>query len=214
MPDQPTLEASAQVAIYHCTPMTPRAALNAIGPGRNFCVSFWRPDDAEAVERIASTVMFRQWRIFRVATGDEARAGMVRAGRLVAILPLAGTALARQPLGDHSRCTWRTVPAQRRAAERLAIPTRAIRAGVAHGWPGIAAAAAVRPLPARLHGLDRDGGRQGGRLHGMVRADVRDCAENRRPMAADTPFARRAGRARVSLCQRGRKQRRAERVAI
>lgn len=31
--------------IYHGTPMTPRAALRAVGAGRGLCVSFFRPDD-------------------------------------------------------------------------------------------------------------------------------------------------------------------------
>ena len=39
--------------IYHGTPMTPRAALEAVLPGRAACVSFWRPDDAEAVASVS-----------------------------------------------------------------------------------------------------------------------------------------------------------------
>lgn len=201
-------------AIYHCTPLTPRAALEAIGPGRNFCVSFWRPDDVEAVERIASTVMFRQRRVQRVASRYETRGRMVRARRLVALLPVAGAAPARQPVGNHTRRTGRTFPAQRRAAERLAFRHRTRGPGLAHGWPGVSPAETVRPLPACLYGVDRDRRRQGGWLHGMVRAHVGDRARTYRAMAADTPLARGISRAGVSLCQCGRQQRRAERVAI
>lgn len=43
--------------VYHGTPLTPRAALQAM-TGRSFCVSFFRPDDVDEVERIAPYVMF------------------------------------------------------------------------------------------------------------------------------------------------------------
>lgn len=43
--------------IYHGTPLSPRAALEAMA-GRAFCVSFYRPDDVATVERIASSVMY------------------------------------------------------------------------------------------------------------------------------------------------------------
>lgn len=39
--------------VYHGTPLTPRAALVAVGAGRAMCVSFYRPDDAEVVEAIS-----------------------------------------------------------------------------------------------------------------------------------------------------------------
>ncbi len=50
---------SAKV-IYHGTPLTPRAALLDVLPGRAGCVSFFRPDDTEAVEAVCPRVMFRQ----------------------------------------------------------------------------------------------------------------------------------------------------------
>lgn len=43
--------------IYHGTPMSPRAALVAVGSGRAMCVSFFRPDDIETVEQIAPYIM-------------------------------------------------------------------------------------------------------------------------------------------------------------
>ena len=45
--------------IYHGTPMTPRAALLSVCKGRAMCVSFFRPDDVEAVEAISPDIMFR-----------------------------------------------------------------------------------------------------------------------------------------------------------
>jgi len=44
--------------IYHGTPLTPRAALVAVLPGRASCVSFHHPQDAEAVEATSPTIMF------------------------------------------------------------------------------------------------------------------------------------------------------------
>ena len=43
--------------IHHGTPMTPRAALLDVCAGRAMCVSFFRPDDVEIVERISPTIM-------------------------------------------------------------------------------------------------------------------------------------------------------------
>lgn len=40
---------ATRAQIYHCTPLTPRDCLETIGQDRNLCVSFWRPDDVEAV---------------------------------------------------------------------------------------------------------------------------------------------------------------------
>lgn len=200
--------------IYHCTPLTPRDCLETIGQDRNLCVSFWRPDDVEAVERIARTVMFRQRRVLRMAGGDEARGRVVSAGRLVALLPLAGTETARRPLGDHPRCAWRAVPAQRRVADRLAIPARGIGTGLAHGCARVPTAAALRSMAEGLHRMDWHGCRQGGRLSGMVRADAGHCAAAGRALAAAASPARRPGRARVSLCERGCEQRRAEWMAL
>lgn len=44
--------------VYHGTPLTPRAALLAALPGRGACVSFYRPDDVEAVEATCSRIMY------------------------------------------------------------------------------------------------------------------------------------------------------------
>jgi hypothetical protein len=41
---------------YHGTPITPRTVLNELG-GRNFCISFWRPDDVEVCHQIGQSNM-------------------------------------------------------------------------------------------------------------------------------------------------------------
>jgi hypothetical protein len=61
--------------IYHGTPMTPRAALEAMAD-RSFCVSYYRPDDMATVDRIADGLMldngaFSFWMAAR-KTGCEA----------------------------------------------------------------------------------------------------------------------------------------------
>ena len=48
---------SERAIIYHGTPMTPRAALLDVCDGRAMCVSFYRPDDVEAVEAISPAIM-------------------------------------------------------------------------------------------------------------------------------------------------------------
>jgi len=196
--------------IFHCTPMTPRDCLKTIGVGRNLCVSFWRPDDVEVVERIASTVMFRQRRFLGMAGGAGPRRGMVRPRGLDALLSLAGTAAARQSVGDHTGRAGRAVAVERFTAERVALSARAVRAGLAHGRPGRPAAEALRQVAHGLHRLDRSGRGQGGRLHGLVRTDAGNRASPRRSLASAAPFAGRAGVARVSLREGGCEQRRTE----
>jgi len=65
----------ARPVIYHGTPMTPRAALKAVLPGRAACVSFARPDDVQEVEALCPRIMFRQRRVQLLAGGAAARRG-------------------------------------------------------------------------------------------------------------------------------------------
>lgn len=198
--------------IYHGTPLTPRAALNALLPGRAACVSFWRPDDAEAVEAVFPRIMFRQRRVFRMAGGDEARRTLVHPRGLDAVLSLArAPAVHARPMGSHSRCAWSAVPAQRYALAGLAV-RRSRRASLAHGWADRAAAAPLRPLPARVPGLDRAG--NGAGLRSMVPANGRGRGGTRQPLAGHPHDARRPGRAGIPLQQRGRFERRAERTSL
>ena len=43
--------------VYHGTPLTPRAALLAVG-SRAYCVSYFRPDSVDDVERIAPHILY------------------------------------------------------------------------------------------------------------------------------------------------------------
>lgn len=43
--------------VYHGTPLTPAPALEAVA-GRAFCVSFYRPDSVDAVERMSPAIMY------------------------------------------------------------------------------------------------------------------------------------------------------------
>lgn len=44
--------------VYHGTPLTPRNAFNEVMPGRGACISFYRPDNVEAVERSCPFIMY------------------------------------------------------------------------------------------------------------------------------------------------------------
>lgn len=61
--------------VYHGTPMTPKAALHAVMPGRAACVSFYRPDSIADVEAVAPFIMldngaFSFWKQARRAGQD------------------------------------------------------------------------------------------------------------------------------------------------
>lgn len=199
--------------IYHGTPMTPRAALNALGVGRAFCVSFYRPDDVEVVEAISPAVMFRQWRIFGMASRFAQRVRMGGRARLVGLLPLVGAApIPSRTLGCHPRYAGRAQPDQRRAAKRLALWPLKGRAAVAHGWAARSVPATGRAIRPRLHRLDRTGDRAG--VRGLVSTHGRTGGGDRQSVARNSHDARRDCRQRISICKRGRNERRTERVAL
>lgn len=201
--------------IYHGTPLTPRAALKAILPGRAACVSFWRPDDAEAVQAVCPAIMFRQRRVLGMDEGAEARGTLVHSRRLDTLLRMAGTAAVHAgAVGGDSRRTRRAVPAQRRAAPAMAVRSVKGRAALAHGRADRAAAAPMRALRSGLPGLDGHGRGRGCRLRSLVATHGRDRAAPRQSLAGAAPHARRAGRAGIPLWQRGREQRRAERITL
>ena len=77
---------SERAIIYHGTPMTPRAALLDVCDGRAMCVSFYRPDDVEAVEAISPAIMFRQWSVFVLEAGAARRRGMGWGSGLASLL--------------------------------------------------------------------------------------------------------------------------------
>lgn len=190
--------------IYHGTPLTPRAALNAVLPGRAACVSFFRPDDLEPVLAVCPQVMFRSRGIFVLDAGHARREGVGR-GRPTAmvagLLRLAGTyPVHAGAMGDHAGQPCRTVPAQRRVTERLAV--RSSRGtGLAHGRTDRATGEAVRTIPARLRRVDRRPEARASRVRGLSSQDGRGCAPHGQCLAsaAHAPGNRR--RMGLSLCQ-------------
>jgi hypothetical protein len=142
--------------IYHGTPLTPRSALVDVLDGRASCVSFYRPDDVEAVEAVCPYLMFRQRRVFVLASRSENRTRMVSGSRLGSLLRVAGAALVHAgAMGSHSRCAGRSFPVQRRTPQRLAVWTVEGGSAVAHGWADRAARQAVRALRPRSSRLGR-----------------------------------------------------------
>lgn len=198
--------------IYHGTPLTPRAALNALLPGRAACVSFWRPDDAEAVEAVASAIMFRQWSLFRMAGSAKARRGMVHPRRLDALFRVAGAAPYYGPVGSRPGRSWSAQPDQRRAAERLAVRPGYGLAAVAHGPACRAPVAAVRAVFARLSWLDRRGQALG--PAGLSRPHGGGGPGARQPLAGASHDARDRRRWNVSVRVGGRDHARTKRVAL
>lgn len=198
--------------VYHGTPMTPRAALLDVCAGRAMCVSFWRPDDVEAVEAISPAIMFRQRRVFRVAGGAEARRGMVHPRGLVALFRVVGAApVSARSLGCDAGRTGCAEPAQRCAREGMAV-RGPWRAAVAHGRAYRAAVAAVREAPARLPWLDR-GGQASGPAR-ISRAHGRSGQGFRQPLARRSHDARNRGQGSLAVRIGGRDDTRAKRVAL
>jgi hypothetical protein len=203
--------------VYHGTPMTPRDALLSVCAGRAMCVSFYRPDDVEAVEAIAPAIMFRQRRVLVLAAGSTCRDGMGRASRLGAILQLARTAtVSTWPVGSDPGQPGCPLPAQRRAPEGVAVRTEG-RAPVAHGWADRAAVAAVRSIRPAVRSI-RPGvsrvDRAEGWLARLSRADGRGFQGAREQVAGHSHDARCGGGVRLPVRQRGLDLSRTERLAI
>lgn len=193
---------AVSVVCYHGTPMTPRAALLDVCKGRAMCVSFYRPDDVEAVEAISPAVMFRQRRVQRVEGCTEARRGMVHPRGLDTVFQLVGAAsVSPRQMGSHARCTGRAVTAQRCTAQRMAVRCEGC-AALAHGRACRKAVAALRKAPARLPWVDGAG--QVNRQAGLSRADGSRGQGIRQPLAHHSHDARDCGCPNVSVRQRGR----------
>ncbi len=208
----PTFATRREVVVHHGTPLTPRAALLNVCAGRAMCVSFFRPDDVEAVEAISPAIMFRQRGLFGVARSTEARRRMVHPRGLDALLRLAGASpVPPRAMGGDTGCTGRTVTAQRQPLAAMAV-WGSWRAALAHGRADRKAAAALREVFAGLLGLDRRG--EAPRQAGLPRADGGDRPRARQPLALPAHDARDSGCGNVSICQRGRDFSGAERVAI
>lgn len=198
--------------IYHGTPLTPRAALIDVCQGRAMCVSFFRPDDVEAVEAISPAIMFRQRCVFHVEGGAEARRGMGREMGLVGLLRLVGTSpLSTRTVGSDTRYAGCALPAQRCAAYRMALRAEGLTP-LAHGRTNRTAAEAVRQVRPGFSRLDRRGQALG--QAGISRADARGRSGFRQPLAYTSHDARDQGGIRLPLCQRGRNNTRTEWMAI
>ena len=187
--------------IYHGTPMTPRAALLDVGKGRAFCVSFFHPQDVEAVQEISPAIMFRQRRVFGVESCHEAWGRLVHPRGLDAVLSLAGAApISSRPVGSDTRCTRCAKPAQRFTAPRMAVWSEGI-AALAYGRADRSAVAAVRAIRPGLSWLDRR--RQNPRHARISRPHGRSGAGFGQPMAGAAHDARHGGCAHVPIPQRG-----------
>lgn len=198
--------------IYHGTPLTPRDALLSVCEGRAMCVSFFRPDDVEAVEAISPAIMFRQRSLFGMAGGAKARRGMVHPAGLDAILRVAGAeTISTGAVGGDPRCAGRAEPAQRQPYSAMAVRGTG-RAPVAYGWANRAAVATVREVSPRVPRMDWCG--QASRQPGVSRADGRSIPRTRQPLAASAHDARDRGRANVPVRQRGRNLTRTEWMAL
>ncbi len=202
--------------IYHGTPLTPRAALLDVLSGRAGCVSFFRPDDVEAVEAVCPHVMFRQRGIQLLDGSPQARRGMGRqAARLDALLSLAGaTAARRWTLGGHSRHAGSALPAQRQPACRLAVRHEAGRPALAYGRAARSAGASLRPIRHGCAGLDWRPETGAGWLRAIPAANGRGRQDVRQPMARNAHDARDQGCVRLPLHQRRRDEPCAERTPL
>lgn len=190
--------------IYHGTPMTPRAALLEVGKGRAFCVSFFRPDDCEAVEAISPAIMFRQRRFLRMDFGNETRRILVRSRRLETLLSLArGASFPSGAMGGDTGRAGRAFAVERRASKRLAVRCRARRAALAYGRPAFPTCSAMRTLPARGARLDRQAKNRAGRLRRISPENGRSSGLNGQHLAPFAYDARRCRRFRLSVFKRG-----------
>jgi len=198
--------------IHHGTPMTPRAALMDVCAGRAMCVSFYRPDDVEAVEAISPAIMFRQRRFFVLEAGDAQRAGMGERPRLGTVLRLVRTApIHAGTMGGNPRHAGSAKPAQRRAAERVAAWSMG-SSPLAYGRADRAVVAALRQIRAGMSRMDRRG--QGYRLPGISRPHGGSFARARQSLAGPAYDARHGGGVRLPVHQRGQHLTRTEWMAL
>lgn len=198
--------------IYHGTPLTPRAALLEVCKGRAMCVSFFRPDDVEAVEAISPDIMFRQWRVFYVEGSAASRRGLGRKMGLVGLLRMVGAApVSSRKVGCCARYAGSAKPAQRRAIAGLAVRSKGC-APLAHGWANRAASGPMRKMGSRLSWMDGRG--QAPRQARVSRPHGGSGQGFRQLMARYSHDARDQSRFLLSVRQRGRDFTGTERVAL
>ena len=202
--------------VYHGTPLTPRAAFSAIMPGRSSCVSYFRPDNLEAVLAECPQVMFRQRRILILDAGASSGRGPdgCAEGRLVGLLRLAGPdGVSSGQVGNHPRHSGRPVPAQRRASERLAFRGSG-GAGLAYGRPAGSAGTSLRTILPRLPRMDRRPEEGAGGLRGLFPAHGRGGRPDGQFLAPAAYAPRNTGCSPISLRQRGQHVSGAERTPL
>lgn len=203
--------------VYHGTPLTPRAAFDAVMPGRAACVSFFRPDNLEAVLAVCPQVMFRPRGVFLLDAGHACGSGMGRgrpSAMVARLLRLARTDAVRSgSMGDHAGQSGSAVPAQRRAAERLAV--RSSRgAGLAHGRAYRATGKALREISSRLRRVDRRPEAATSWLPGLSPQDGGGRQVDGRYMASAAHAEGHGGCVELSLSQRRQHEPRAERAPL
>jgi hypothetical protein len=201
--------------IYHGTPLTPRAALLDVLHNRAACVSFYRPDDVEAVEAVCPRIMFRQRGIQFLETGGEAWRGLGRRRQgLVSVLSLAGAAPKTGPLGRHTGHAGCAIPAQRRPPQRLAVRHVLGRAALAYGRPTQSSGKAVRDIRQGCSGMGRGPKTRTCGVPTLPRTDGGSRKSYGQCVAPAPHDERRSGGPRLSVCFGGQHQPRAERVAL
>jgi len=194
--------------IYHGTPLTPRAALLAVLLGRAACVSFYRPDDMEAVEGICPDIMFRPRRIFVLDVGDagRSRVGPRKTRRMVArLLCMArAAAIPSGTLGRDSGQPKRPFPTQRRPTERLAFWPEQGRSCLSYEWPNRAPRASLRTIRPCLSRLDRPSQARAGRMRCLSPEDGRNRSILWKPLASNTSAAGGCRGSQISRYRSGR----------
>ena len=182
-------------------------------PGRGGCVSFYRPDDLEALLAICPQMMFRPRR-FQFLDGSYARRegmGRSRTRRMVAsLLRVAGADhLATGPVGDHARQPRSPFPVQRWPAQRLAFWTSWL-AGLAYGWINRPAGAAMRAIPSRLPRVDWRPEEGAGGMRSLSCEDGRSFRSDGQSLAPAPYASRHGGRLRLPIFERRQHKPRAE----
>ena len=192
--------------------MTPRAALLDVCRGRAMCVSYFRPDDAEAVETISPDIMFRQRRFFDVEGRAAEWAGVGRKVGLVGLFQMARASnLLSGTVGSNTRHARRPKPAQRCAFSRLALWAKGI-AALAYGWANITPFTSVRTLGSGLHSMDRRW--KGFGQAGLPFADGRSGFRSWEQVARNSHDARHQGGLRLPISVRGWNNFSSKRVAV
>lgn len=199
--------------IYHGTPMTPRAALLNIMPGRAGCVSFARPDDVDPIEQLCPRIMydngaFRFWQLAIRAGLDWAEDRDWRP-----FLSMDRAATCGGSMGRHSRHARCAKPAQRRIAERLALRTLC-RAALAHGRAARKVGKAMRTIRSRLFWMDRQKARSCRWVRRLPAQNGRGFGVFRQSLASAAHDARNAGRSPFPFQQRRQHVLGAERMAL